>query len=497
MMASGAHATRRSLSRWPSARSLASALAALSLSAAGREAAAQAPPLPESVTIGAFTFRPSIEVRVRGEARVHAAESGGDVYESSAILAQTGSQRLPPLLGTGPAVDTQFAVAERSRIGLTVEGGPVTGVFVLQDARAIRSFQPVFTPPGEPALPSLAPLEAYVDLHTRSGRRMSLRVGRQRVTWGDGRLISEDDWSPTARSLDAVRASIAVGDVDIEAMGALLSAPRTLVRSTDFDPNAQVINTYAQLYGLDITWRFLPLLNIELTGLARFARAPTPTWLAPSDTYVADARFFGEYRGFRYAVEGAYELGHINENNVSLNGLALAARAGLETSLPLHLTFEAEGAFASGGQGAPVGSPAVATRFDPIFPDTHTSLSPMNMFAWSNIATVGGDVRMKLVDELGLMVGYRFAMLADPQDRWSTADLVPVGVANYTRSTVWPTLGHEIDVALKLSPYRGLDFAGGYGLFVFGEEARATLESAGRLAGLGHWAYLQTTFHAP
>ena len=49
------------------ARLLAPLAAGLSLAASPRAAAAQASPLPDSFTVGAWTFRPSLDVRIRGE----------------------------------------------------------------------------------------------------------------------------------------------------------------------------------------------------------------------------------------------------------------------------------------------------------------------------------------------------------------------------------------------------------------------------------------------
>ncbi len=118
----------------------------------------------------------------------------------------------------------------------------------------------------------------------------------------------------------------------------------------------------------------------------------------------------------------------------------------------------------------------------------------MNLFAWSNILTVGGDVRMKLLENLDLAVGYRFANLASPHGRWTTADLIPVGASEENTSN---SLGHEIDAAVKFSPWKPVAFSGGYGLFIFGDGAREILFEAGRAARLSHWAYLQAVIQAP
>jgi hypothetical protein len=479
--------------RSPSLRLLAPASAALTLISTTAPAAAQAPPLSESIAIGAWTFRPSLEARLRGEYRRHPIDAGGNVYDSAAVLAEGYKTTLPTILGKQDEVNAQFFVAERFRLGLAVDRGPVTGALVLQDARVFGSVEGVFEGPGEPTLPSLEPYEAYIDVHTRAGRRVFLRLGRQKVAWGDGRLIGEDDWSATGRSLDAARFGVQVGDFDIEAMAVLLIAPAGLPPATS-DPRAPATyGTGAQLYGLNVTWHLFPLFNFELTGLSRIVRDPNPTWLARSDTHVIDARIFGDRRGFRYAVEGAYELGRVASygQNRDIGAFALAAKAGLETSLPLRLAFEVEGAYASGDQGSFEGK---ITRFDPIFPDTHTTLGPMNLFAWSNILSVGGNVRMKLLEELDFTAGYRFANLASANGRWATADLITVGSSLKNKES---SLGHEIDGAVRFSPWKPLEFEGGYGLFIFGQGARAILAEAGRPAKLSHWAYLQTKIHAP
>ena len=59
-------------------------------------------------------------------------------------------------------------------------------------------------------------------------------------------------------------------------------------------------------------------------------------------------------------------------------------------------------------------------------------------------------------------------------------------------------LGHEVDVAMDLSPWDGVSFVGGYGLFILGEGGKAILEAAGRNGGdLLHHGYLQAELKAP
>jgi len=306
-----------------------------------------------------------------------------------------------------------------------------------------------------------------------------------------------------------------VGDADVELLAAMLAtpgrySPAALAELGGAAVGASGVGSLAgaastagsttlaegsgsQLYGLNAIWHALPLLNIELTGLARIVREPVPSALTPSNTFVIDGRISGDRRGFRYAVEGAYELGKVSwyGQNRDLRAFAVAARASWETALPGHLTFGAQGAYASGDDGEPTGT---LTRFDPILPDERTQLSPMSLFAWSNLMFGGGTIGVRPIEELALLAGYHYAALAQPGGRWTSAALVPVGAAPASTSR---SLGHEIDAAIKITPWRPLEIETGYGLFIRGLGAREILFATERPATLQHWAYLQTTFRAP
>ncbi|AKT43429.1 alginate export family protein [Chondromyces crocatus] len=467
----------------------------LALAVTSTEAAAQASPWSEAVVVGGWSFRPQLELRTRGELRSNPIDTGGEVYGSSAVLAEGFGTTLPPVAETRAETDMQWVVGERARLGLTVDRGALTGVFTLQDARLWGSPETIFLGPGQSELPSTAPWEAYLDVHTRSGRRAFFRMGRQRVVWGDGRLLGESDWAYTPRSLDAMRFGVQLGDIDIEAMAALLSAPGATPPSVAGTRRPISEGTGAQLYGLDAVWHIAPLFQVELTGLARIVREPRPSWLTPGDTFVVDGRVFGEHRGFSYAVEGAYQFGRIATygEDRPLSAFALAARAGLETSLPGHLKFGVRGAYASGDDGE-LAPGETQTRFDPILPDERRHIGLMGLYGWSNLIEGSGTVEVRPLDELSVLVGYTFAALAQASGRWVTSRLLPVGAVVGNESRV---LGHEIDAVVALTPWDPLRIEVGYGLFLFGEGARTILTAASRPADLQHFGYLQATLRVP
>jgi hypothetical protein len=233
-------------------------------------------------------------------------------------------------------------------------------------------------------------------------------------------------------------------------------------------------------------------------------REPRPATLVPSDTLVLDARIFGDHRGLRYAVEGAYELGRVASYgmNRDLSAFALAARAELETALFWHLTFGVQGAYASGddGPGAPTDT---LTRFDPILPEVHDQHAPMDLFAWSNLMSLSGSVAAKPLEELDLRASYQIAWLAEPGGRWTSAALLPIGAAPDNESSL---LGHQLSLVAGLQPWDPVRFETGYGLFLAGDGARAILTEASRCElttsacdapTAQHWAFLQAAVRVP
>jgi hypothetical protein len=483
----------------PRVSCLAAALGvALGVSAA-RADDAPAPPV-DGFVLGGFTFRPSLDVRLRGEYRRHPVDVGGEELASTAVLAVGAASPLPATSVLGPLVKNEVLFEERSRLGLAVDRGPITAAFTLQDARVLGLGATDYSGTGEPALASLAPLDAYLEVHGKGARGTFLRVGRQRVTWGDGRLLGEDDWSETARALDAVRVGSSIGDFDLQALGVLLAAPGALPATAA--GGTPTTGSGAELFGVDAVWHLFPLLQIEGTGLARVVREPTPTSLTSGDTYVGDARLFGDRAGLRYALEGAYEggsvptvattaTGAVEAISRKLSAFALAGRASYETPLLWRLTVGVEGAYASGDDGAKTGTLA---RFDPLLPSTHDTLGPMGDFAWSNLTEVGATIGLTPIEPLGVELGYRLADLADARGRWTSASLAVVGQATDNTSK---SLGSELDAAFKLTPWSPLELQTGYGVFIHGEGARTILREAGRQATLDHWVYLQAEVRAP
>lgn len=449
----------------------------------------------DGLAVGAWVFEPSIDVRIRAEYRRVPVDTGGLVYASTAILADADGSATPTIAATLPGVRDQAFVAGRTRLGLRVARGPVTAQVTLEDARVwgIEDLPP--SGPRAPALPRLAPLDAFIELGQARRRPTFFRVGRQRVTWGDGRLLSENDWGQVGRALDGARFYTQAGDIDIDLLAAMLAPPGGLPPAVTGARGSTSAGPGSQLYGARAAWRLAPLFNIEPTALLRAVREPVPASLTPGDTALGSLRLFGAKRGFVYSAEGAYELGRVASVGDArpLSAFALAARAQLETKLPWHMTFGAHASYASGDSDP--SSSGTVTRFDPILPDERQNHGPLGLVAWSNSVDAGGEIALRPGDRTTVTLGYRWLGLAQPTDRWTTAALVPVGAAPANGST---SIGHELDVVLTTAPWDAFRLETGYGICAFGAGAEAVLESAQRSTGsVQHWGYVAARVIAP
>jgi hypothetical protein len=489
-------------------KSLLACVAALVATTAGATAQAQLEPLDEGIELGAWLFRPRLELRLRGEYRRSPVDVGGDVYANHSPLLDDVQRSVPPVRQRVAPVDDQWLFSERARLGFEVEYELLRGVLLLQDARVLGMSPGAPTGLDDGDLAVFEPYEAYIEVASEVERDPPFyaRLGRQSFAWGDGRLIGRNDWQPRGGALDAARMVLRVDDVDLEAFGALLSLPGAVPpahggndRQATVDRDGNPVNadgSGAQLYGFRAGWRLFPLLQLEAAGLARIARAPLPRQLTPSDTYVIDARVSGEERGFEYAAEGAIQLGRSAAFGANRDLLAFAAagRVAWLTALPWDLRFEGFGSYASGDDGGG-DSTAELSRFDPILPEVHELHGMMDLHAWSNAFDGGAAVGARPFEDFDARVGGAVVGLAEPGDRWVSGQLIPIGASPTNDSHL---LGGEVEARLGYAPWEPLRFEAGYGMFVAADAAKTILAEAGRGdRDLLHFGYLSAELIAP
>jgi len=483
-------------------------LVALVTLAIPSSAAAQSPPAaPTTIALGDWLLAPSFEVRARGEYRRDAPDLGG--FDNFGRL--------------GPRVRDSFAIAERSRLGLGVERGAVRGQITLQDARVFGSPAPTATLGPQRGPARFEPYEAYLEARSSGARPNTFKLGRQAVIWGEGRLIGNADFSPTGRSLDALRVHLATGDFDVEALAALLEIPGPL--GTPYDDRYGTPHSGVQLYGLTGKWTIDPLLRVELFALARVSRSAGAgldgsrfaVARLSGETYTGALRVSGEAKGWTYGVEGAYQLGNAASLSIGGTDIAAFAVAGhVSKTLPevsLTPTFRIGASYASGDDRS-----GKYKQFDPLLADPQRFHGQMDLFAWSNAGDVSGRAQIVPWTDTTFSLEYRYARLAKASGEWIGSYLTTVGsaaqppgaaAAGYAPVPGPPNaeLGHELDASFAWRPWLPLELRAGWSGLLLGDGARnimaayarGTADAAGNItpAKIAQYAFAQATLTMP
>jgi len=145
-----------------------------------------------SSAIGAEpTFEPALQVRPRFEAH-----TGRD--------------------GAADEGDAAF-VSQRTRVGASLSGGPVTAFAQLQDVRVWGTETNTLTDFSADGL----------DLHQawlswKPSDALSVVVGRQEIAFHEHRLVGDVGWAQQGRSFDGIRATMGSGTLTADMVGAVL-----------------------------------------------------------------------------------------------------------------------------------------------------------------------------------------------------------------------------------------------------------------------------------
>ena len=487
-------------------RRLASLCTGALLLLAGTARAQSTPSAPEKLALGEWLLSPSLEARFRGEYRADAPDLGGTDFVG------TDSRR----------VRNAWTVMERARLGRGAERGPVRVQVTLQDARALGgSLSDATVGSAADRFAKFQPYEAFAEVHGRGDRPHYLRLGRQSVVWGEGRLIGNADFAPSGRALDAVRAHLTFRNLEIEALAALLEMPGPLGAS--FGDRAGPQATGTQLYGVTAKYTFDPLLKVEAFGIARIARSDGSGLdgsrfalsRLSSEKLTGSLRLSGEGRGWSWGAEGAFQGG--DASSLAIGGADIAAWAAYAhvekviDQLRLAPTVRLEGSYASGDDGR-----GKYKQFDPLLPDPQRFHGPMDLFGWSNMIDLGGSVRVTPATDTTVTVGYRYARLAEAQGEWvggymsavGSAILPPVtqAPARSTNPTDAKDLGHELDLSVAWRPFLPVEVRAGWSGLLLGTGAKAIMVAHGRgsrdagtvfPSSLAQYAYLQATVTVP
>jgi len=344
-----------------------------------------------------------------------------------------------------------------SRLYLKAKGDFGNGLTVFIQPQAVL-IQNNTTGVGTQNLSQADLLQAYLQYNVSD---FGVRIGRQKLVYGDQRLLGHLGWKDVARTFDGVKAMyktdaisfdvFAVHPSDIGAMTPTAAAPQGQSLVTWEDRRligAYATYTLAQESGIDtyfINWRHNQQAAI---GKGR-------------NMHTYGARLFGNYNGFDGSAEAVIQSGTW-ATNVSQKASAYATKVGYtfdfwKTRLGVEYDF-------SPGDD----KKSAATHKDFVFPfhTNHAHYGEMDFFSWANMKDIRLSLKTSPVKGLAIIGNVHFLSLDKAQGDWLNvvgAGNVFAGNAAYTQTRV----GTEIDVKVvyKVAAVKGLKLVALYGIF--------------------------------
>lgn len=378
------------------------------------------------------------------------------------------------------------------------------------DNRSITGAGAVPGPDGDGGPEADGPMDlhqAHLTLGNHKEFPLSLKVGRQELSYGDERLVGAFAWNNIGRVFDAAKVRWQNPWFAAEAFASKLVLPD--------DNEFNLWNDYNVFSGLHLTTKKIPKNTAEFYFFARNDEVGSATanpgavlpfqTAAPAarDVYTLGARFKsnpGELGNFDYTVEGAYQWGNWKPTVASARqdheAYAFVANVGYTLAETFGTPrFAVEYAFAS-GDGNP-GDDKHET-FENLFPTNHKFYGYMDFFAWQNLHDVRGIFTIKPTSRLSVAVEGHLFWLADTADNLYNAGGVargagPTAGTGFGRNPAYDSfIGAELDVIAGYAVNKFMAVEAGYGHFFVGDYIEQTWSSPAFGSKDADWFYVQT-----
>ena len=266
--------------------------------------------------------------------------------------------------------------------------------------------------------------QAYVEVRPSAWRGVAFRAGRFAVpTVGDGRLLSEDDFTDMGRVLDGVAARWERGGVRVTALAANVSETDPLPDPPGEGPDHWL--AAAIIEARSAGWLELDWVHVERWFPREFASEdPADHRTGPRIDATVGGRAAVRWGPVRISAEAYAQAGVVGPD--LLRAAATAERAEWRVwDVTLAPTVFFEHAFASGDRRPTDG---VRETFDPIFPDSHAHLGPYDALGWRNVNALAAGGTVCLAPLARALADWRLTFVARGSflhrraDAWYGAD---------------------------------------------------------------------------
>jgi hypothetical protein len=352
--------------------------------------------------------------------------------------------------GVNFSPDTNTYLLQRVRLNLVAAPRPwLSFTFQAQDSRVY------FTNVSPVPSTQKSPIDlrvGYIQIGQEEDGPVSLRFGRQGLNFGEGRMLSDPDWSNVGRSFEAVRMMFHFRKFRLDAFGGISDKVHIDGSSTP-TPGEHFDGLYGALDRVVPNALIEPYLFWKMEHNVKGELVKTGNL----DEKTIGLRWLGKLpHGFDYGMESAMQRG--SQANEPISAWATHLVAGFTLSNSKHVPrFFGEINRASGDRSATDGTHGA---FDTLFAAGHDKFGLTDLFCWTNIVHVRAGFQYKVLPNLTLGLAHNADWLATRHDGlYSSGKLVIVSNGAEGRY-----IGQEPNIQARWNGTTGtqIDFAAGH-----------------------------------
>ena len=394
----------------------------------------------------------------------------------------------------------------RFRIGLAIKPTDWLKIYAqTQDSREYLSdrqdFPNVLGAEGDDAFDLR---QGYLEFGNAKAFPLTLKIGRQILSYGDERLIGASDWTNLGRTFDAVKLRWEQPKWWVEGFASTVVIPTRgkynqsdFVNGTETDRGqvfsglyfsttaipVQTTDVYALYLHENTNPKYQPLAigdtNFATLGFrvkskpGVFHHAPAP---APDGKSVADGKSTPppppapKPLGFDYDGEFAFQAGELR--GLDLSAFAVHAGLGYTFEVPWMPRIGLEYNYATGDNHP---GDATIETFQNLFPTNHRFYGYMDTFSWQNMHNPAISVKIAPTKKLTAQLDYHGFWLATNEDVWYRANgTTSVRPLTPLARNADKFAGSELDFTVTYKPIKQLALQAGYSHFFAGSYLKDT-----------------------
>lgn len=394
---------------------------------------------------------------------------------------------------------------QRFRVGVLIKPTDWLKIYAQgQDSREINSDRPdnpgVLGAEGDDAFDLR---QAYVEFGNTKDFPLTLKIGRQVLSYGDERLVGAFDWNNIGRTFDAVKLRWEQKGWSLDAFASSVVVPErgSYNQSDVFNGNEtkreQVFSgLYFSTTVVPVQVTDLYVLHLHENTGARYLPAATgntdfftiglrgkskPGAFAPDSAAVSDGKTVADGKtaavpgprkavGFDYSYELAFQTGSLR--GLDLTAFAAHGDAGYTFDNAWRPRVALGYSFATGDEHPGDGD---VETFQNLFPTNHKFYGQADFFSWQNVHDLELDFKVQPIKSVTVRADYHAFFQVTNEDSWyranGTATVRPLTTAARNADKYE---GSEVDFLVTWAATKNVTLEGGYSHFFAGQYLKDT-----------------------